>query len=86
MDEKDKKSSDSTKEDSIPEVEFKVVDVQPKLLKITSAPSDVSSTVSAPVSAPLKGLSWPSSSWTDGTHRSAFQPYRVCSLLKYFFI
>lgn len=27
------------------------------------------------------GIRWPSSSWRDGTRRSAFQPYRVINLI-----
>lgn len=28
----------------------------------------------------FSGIMWPSSSWRDGTRRSAFQPYRVIHL------
>lgn len=29
----------------------------------------------------FSGIRWPSSSWRDGTRRSAFQPYRVINLI-----
>lgn len=31
----------------------------------------------------FSGIRWPSSSWSDGTRRSAFQPYRVINLIRW---
>lgn len=60
-----------------------VMDAEPQLLKIVRSDSDlVSSSAVNTLNIPFKGISWPSSSWIDGTRRSAFQPYRVSSRIK----
>jgi len=49
------------------------------ILKVT--PRDLHTNHSSSALHDMSRICWPPGSWHDGTRRSAFQPYRVCSVV-----
>lgn len=72
---------DNSKVDNYIPEESTTMEAEPQLLAIVRSDQGIvsSSGINA-ATTPFKGITWPSSSWTDGTRRSAFQPYRVSLL------